>query len=219
LAPNLAALGYSVGVVDSDPNGSFVEWYAGYRGPGFACQAEFRDVQVVDLAQKWAAELDVVIVDTAGFSNLTAAAAMGCADYVLIPCMADRGSTREAAKTAAKVSSLARAARRAIPASVVRSQWKAKGVAETAAVQDLIDYGIQSILTTSLPERAAFRQMSFDSRAIISGVLGLIVDNLIAELVKLGALNELRVVDDLPVADELSVVGECGKLSEVAELA
>src|ERR1035437_3315376 len=191
LAPNLAAHGYTVGVIDADPNGSFAAWHKGYEGPPIRCQAEALDVPVVDLAQAWAAEIDVVIIDTAGFGNLTAAAAMGAADHVLVPYMADRGSTREAAKTVQKAASLAKAARRAIPASVILSQWRPTGVAERAAMEDLLDYGIQSILHTALPERAALRQMSFDSRAITGGIVGHVIDNLIAELVELGAIDEL----------------------------
>ena len=127
LAPAFAARGFRVGVLDADPNGSFSAWHIGYSGPAVRCEAEARDVQVVDTAQAWADQLDVVVIDTAGFGNLTAAAAMGAADHVLVPCMPDRGSTREAAKTVAKVASLARAARRAIGASVVLSQWKVGG--------------------------------------------------------------------------------------------
>ncbi len=189
LAPGLVVRGYRVGVIDSDPNMSFSEWHRTYSGPPIRCQAEARDVQLVDLAQAWADEIDVVIVDTAGFSNLSAAAAMGCADYVLVPCMADRGSTREAAKTVQKVASLARAARRAIPASVVLNQWRAGGQAEAAALDDLADYGVTGILRTPIPERAAFRKMSFDGRAITTGVLGLMVDRLIDELEQLAGLE------------------------------
>src|SRR3954447_890219 len=139
LAPGLAARGYRVGVLDADPNANFSAWHETYTGPEIRCQAEARDVEVVDLASAWADELDVVIIDTAGFSNLTAAAAIGCADYVLVAVLPDRGSTREAARTLEKVASLARAARRATPAGVVLSQWRAGGQAEAAALDDLKD--------------------------------------------------------------------------------
>lgn len=190
LAPALAAKGYRVGVVDADPNSSFAAWHETYTGPEIRCQAEARDIQAVDLAQGWAEEIDVVLIDTAGFGNLTAAAAMGCADLVLVPCMPDRGSTREAAKTMAKVASLSRAARRAIPASIVLSQWRASGQAEAAAIADLADYGISSVLTTPIPDRVAFRKMSFDGR-VIQGALASTVTNLIDELVKLAELGKV----------------------------
>jgi chromosome partitioning protein len=191
LAPNLARQGYRVGVIDADPNASFAAWHAAYQGPAIRCAAEARDVPVVDLAQGWAEELDVILVDTAGFGNLTAAAAMGAADHVLVPCMPDRGSTREAAKTVQKAASLARAARRAIAASIVLSQWRSDGVAERAAMDDLADYGIKSVLKTALPDRSALRRMTFDSRAVVSGPLRFTIDRMIGELVQLGALEEL----------------------------
>jgi chromosome partitioning protein len=196
LAPGLAKRGYRIGVIDADPNAVFSTWHATYTGPALRCQAEARDVQVVDLAQAWADELDVVVIDTAGFANLTAAAGMGCADYVLVPCMPDRGSTREAARTMEKVSSLARAARRAIGASVVLSQWRIGGVAEQAALEDLADYGVTAILRTSIPDRAAFRKMSFDGRAIVTGVLGVTVDKMIDELAELAALAKLKKIEE-----------------------
>jgi chromosome partitioning protein len=154
---------------------------------------------LVDLAQAWAAELDVVLIDTAGFANLTAAAAMGCSDHVLVPMMPDRGSTREAAKTIQKVASLARAARRAIKASILLSQWRQGGVAEQAALDDLADYGVSDILQTPIPDRAAFRKLSFDGRAIVSGALGLTVDRLIDELEVLAELAQLEQLPDTEV--------------------
>ena len=187
LAPAFAVCGYTVGVIDADPTGSFFAWHGTYTGTPMRCVAEARDVQVVDTAQAWAAELDIVIIDTAGFGNLTAAAAMGAADLVLVPCMPDRNSTREAAKTVEKVASLARAARRAIGASIVLSQWKVGGQAEMAALEDLRDYGVKSIVQTPIPDRVAFRKMSFDGRPV-SGVLSQVVDDLIDELAELAML-------------------------------
>jgi len=188
LAPGLAARGFRVGVVDGDPEASGSAWHSGYSGPEIRCQAEARDVELVDLAQAWADELDVVLVDTAGFSNLTAAAAMGCADHVLVPAMPDRGSTREAAQTIEKVANLARAARRTISASIVLSQWRQGGQAEAAALEDLADFGVTGILRTVLPDRAAFRKLSFDGRAV-AGPLTPVVASLLNELVMLAKLR------------------------------
>jgi tetraacyldisaccharide-1-P 4'-kinase len=57
LAPGLAQRGYRTGVIDADPNAVFSAWHATYTGPALRCQAESRDVQVVDLAQAWAEEI------------------------------------------------------------------------------------------------------------------------------------------------------------------
>jgi hypothetical protein len=89
-----------------------------------------------------------------------------------------------------KVASVAKAARRAIGASIVLSQWRTGGVAEQAALEDLTDYGITSILKATIPDRAAFRKMSFDGRAIVAGTLGLMVDKVVEELAKLAKLAQ-----------------------------
>src|ERR1700759_1909968 len=102
-----------------------------------------------------------------------------------MPCRPDLDATREAAKTVEKVASLARAARRAIGASIVLSQWRTGGVAEQAALEDLADYGVTAIFRTPIPDRAAFRKMSFDGLAIVTGVLGVTVDRVIDELAEL----------------------------------
>jgi hypothetical protein len=73
----------------------------------------------------------------------------------------------------------------------VLSQWRSGGVAEAAALEDLADYGVTSILRTPLPERAAFRRMSFDSKGLTSGPIGHTIDSLIADLIAPGALDEL----------------------------
>ena len=64
-------------------------------------------------------------------------------------------------------------------------------MAEQAALEDLADYGVTAILRTSIPNRAAFRKMSFDGRAIVTGVLGMIVDQVIDELAELAPLAQV----------------------------
>jgi hypothetical protein len=80
---------------------------------------------------------DVVLVDTAGFESLTAASAIGMADFVMIPCMPDRGSVREAMRTSQQVASLSKAARRDIPYSLLLTRWKPRGLSERAALDSL----------------------------------------------------------------------------------
>ena len=70
-------------------------------------------------------------------------------------------------------------------------------MAEQAALADLGDYGITDILRTALPERAALRRMTFESRAVISGPIGHTIDAMIAELCELGALAQLAARGDM----------------------
>jgi chromosome partitioning protein len=188
LAPNLAALGYRVTVVDSDRNQSFAAWHANaYEGPAFTCVSEIDHIRVVDLAGQQADRNDVVLVDTAGFENLTAASAIGMADFVLIPCMPDRGSIRETLRTAQQVASLSRAARRPIPYSVMLTRWKAKGLSERATLDSLAEAGLP-ILKQPLADLSDYSKLSFSGAVPLSGKVGNQADKVIAELVAKGAI-------------------------------
>ena len=86
LSANLASQEYRVAVIDADRNQSFASWHAqAYEGPEITCRSEVDHIKVVDLAGELAGNHDVVLVDTAGFESLTAASAIGMADFVLIP--------------------------------------------------------------------------------------------------------------------------------------
>ena len=92
LAATLAAQRYSVAVVDADPNACFANWHKLYEGARIDCTCEIRHEEIVDHAQEKASVFEVVLIDTAGFGNTTAAFAAGTADLVVIPVMPDRAS-------------------------------------------------------------------------------------------------------------------------------
>ena len=188
LAAALAASGYRVCVVDSDRNQTFASWHANaYEGPPLTCCSEIDHIKVVDLAGDMAESHDVVLADTAGFENLTAASAIGMADYVLIPCMPDRGSVRETLRTAQQVSSLAKAARRPIPHSVVLTRWKPRGLSERAARDSLHEAGLP-ILEATLSDTAEYSKLSFSGAVPMLGKVWEQMDRLIGELRGKGAI-------------------------------
>jgi chromosome partitioning protein len=188
LAAALAASGYRVCVVDSDRNQTFASWHANaYEGPPLTCRSEIDHIKVVDLAGDMAESHDVVLADTAGFENLTAASAIGMADYVLIPCMPDRGSVRETLRTAQQVSSLAKAARRPIPHSVVLTRWKPRGLSERAARDSLQEAGLP-ILEAALSDTAEYSKLSFSGAVPMLGKVREQMDRVIGELRGKGAI-------------------------------
>lgn len=192
LSAKLAALGYRVAVVDADRNATFSSWHrANYEGPSIDCVSEIRHVEVVEAAQQLAEQHDVVLVDTAGFENLTAATAIATSDYVLIPCMPDRGSIVEAIKTAAQVTSAAKAARRPIPASVVRTRWNPKGLAERAGLSDLTAARLP-VMRQHLSPLSEFGKMTFSGVVPITGTIGRQAVGLIDELVERDAIPARR---------------------------
>lgn len=188
LSVNLVAKGYRVAVIDADRNQSFASWHAqAYEGPPFTCRSEVDHIKVVDLASELADSHDLVLIDTAGFENLTAASAIGMADYVVIPCMPDRGSVRETMRTAQQVTSLSKAARRTIPYSILLTRWKPRGLSERAALESLQTEKLP-ILAQTFSDLSDFTKLSFSGEVPVHGKAGEQAASLIAELAGKGAI-------------------------------
>jgi chromosome partitioning protein len=192
LAAWLARQKYSVAVVDADPNCGFSGWHAqAYEGEHLSVSAEPRSVEVVDHAQAEADRHDVVLLDTAGFQNLTAASSITVADFVLIPAMPDAGSVLEAVKTVQQTGSLGRAARRTIPCAVVLVRWDGRLRAHRAAKAELLEAGAP-ILTGVLPPSTQFEAASFTGRLPTTGPVETAISGIAAELIALQAFPALR---------------------------
>ena len=188
LAVNLAARGYSVSVVDSDPNRGFIDWYRdAYEGPVLTVTAESSHLEIVDHAQKLAEDHDVTLIDTAGFSNQCSAMAMGTADLVLIPVLPDRQSVVEGMKAAKHVTSFSKASRRNIPFRIVLSRWTPKGLVERALMGDLTAAGLP-ILEQHLSDLSEYRKFTVSGAVPITGRVAEQVTAIIHELAAIGAV-------------------------------
>lgn len=187
LSATLAAAGYRVAVIDADPNACFAQWHRIYEGAPMDCTAEVRQDEIIDLAQAQAADHDVVLIDTAGFGNTTAAFAAGTADYVLVPVMPDRASTVEAMRMVRQVASFAKASRRDIPVAIVRSRWNPKGLVERAVLSDLEASGAP-VLESYFADLSDFGKLTLSGKVPISGKLGIQIGRVVDELIGLGAI-------------------------------
>jgi chromosome partitioning protein len=187
LSATLAATGYRVAVIDADPNACFAQWHRIYEGAPMDCTAEVRQDEIIDLAQAQAADHDVVLIDTAGFGNTTAAFAAGTADYVLVPVMPDRASTVEAMRMVRQVASFAKASRRDIPVAIVRSRWNPKGLVERAVLSDLEASGAP-VLESYFADLSDFGKLTLSGKVPISGKLGIQIGRVVDELIGLGAI-------------------------------
>ncbi len=192
LSANLASQGYRVAVVDADRNQSLAAWHSqAYEGPVFECRSEVDHIKLVDLAGELADNYEVVLVDTAGFESLTAASAIGMADFVLIPCMPDRGSVRETMRTVQQVASLSKAARREINHAVLLTRWKPRGLSERAALDSLQEERLP-LLQHTLGDLADFTKLSFSGHVPLVGKIAEQASSLVVELVGKGAIPPIR---------------------------
>jgi chromosome partitioning protein len=187
LSGTLAAMDYRVAVIDADPNACFANWHKLYEGAAMDCTCELRQEEIVDHAQSKAADNDIVLIDTAGFGNTTAAFASGTADFVLIPVMPDRSSAVEAMRMVKQVRSFGKASKREIPLRAVRSRWNPKGLVERAVEADLAGAGVP-LLNQYLSDLSDFGKLSLSGKVPLSGKVGIQTGKIIDELVKLGAV-------------------------------
>jgi chromosome partitioning protein len=187
LSGNLAAAGYCVAVVDADPNACYFQWHKLYEGPPIDCTCEVRQEEIVDHAQAKAADYDVVLIDTAGFGNTTAAFAAGTADLVLIPVMPDRASAVEAMRTARQVQAFGKAGNRRIPLRIIRSRWNPRGLVERAVFNDLVAASLPMI-EQHLSDLSDFGKLSLSGRVPVTGKVGGQALNIVEELIALRAV-------------------------------
>jgi chromosome partitioning protein len=188
LAVNLAGMGYSVAVVDADRNQAFVNWHRIADAPPLAVTSCIGHNEIVGHVIAQSERHDVVLVDSAGFENQTATFAMGPADMVLIPCMPDRNSVIEAAKTAKQVQSVSQIARRSIPYRVILSRWNPKGLAESATLEDLEATGLPRI-NQHVSDLVAFQKSTYSGDMPRTGNIGRQIGRIIEELRALEALG------------------------------
>ncbi len=187
LSGKLAQAGYRVAVIDADPNASYFQWHKFYEGPPIDCTCEVRQEEIVDLAQAKAEDHDVVLIDTAGFGNMTAAFAAGTADLVLIPVMPDRASAVEAMRTARQVQAFGKAGNRKIPLRIVRSRWNPRGLVERAVLGDLSAANLPMI-EQHLSDLSDFGKLSLSGRVPATGKVGDQALTMVEELIALRAI-------------------------------
>jgi chromosome partitioning protein len=127
---------------------------------------------------------DLVLVDTAGFGNLSANVAMTSADAVLVPALSGEADITEAEKTIRLVAGLARAARRDIPARVLLNRVRRTQLARHAA-DEIAAAGLPR-LDATFSDLVAFGEISHSGRIPTHGAAAEELARLLDELVVLG---------------------------------
>ena len=169
LATELAAKGAKVAIIDADPE----KWISGWANlPGkpdnITIYSDVTEDSIVDQMEEAAAQAQFVIVDLEGTASLMVANAIGMSDLVLIPTQGASMDAKGAAKTIRLIRNQARMARRDIPHLVLLTRTSA-AIASRALknVRDQLDKGGIGVLSTSIVERAAYRDI-FDYGGTLS---------------------------------------------------
>jgi chromosome partitioning protein len=187
LAGSLAADGIKIVALDADPTQAFTRWAGNaYEGPPFEALAEADETRLAHLIDAKAEEVDLVLVDTAGFGNRAAAVAMTSADAVLVPTLSGEADVTEAEKTIRLAEGLARAARREIPARVLLNKVRRTQLSRHAA-KEIAAAGLPK-LNSSLSDLVAYGEMSYSGRLPTLGPAATEVARLIRELREYGWL-------------------------------
>lgn len=164
LASRLATEGLRVAAIDADPNGALADWRANvWDGPSFVVEAEPDAARLAHRIPDLAAATDLLIVDTAGFGNQAAAAAIASADAVIVPMLASRADIAEATRTVQLAQGLARAARRDIPARVLRNKVNARTAVAQHARGEVESAGLP-LLATTLSQVVAYTELTHNGR-------------------------------------------------------
>ena len=191
LSADLAHQEWRVAVIDADPNRGFTEWAELYTGPSMTFRAEPDEKELANLPADLAETHDVVIVDTAGFGSRSMLVAIGAADGVIIPCMPDRGSVREAEQTAEWVRNLSRSTRREIQFRVVMTGFDPRRSADRHALDQAKNQLLLPFLDAVLSDRTAYQASSWSGAAPTDGIIGHEAAVLSSEIMALGWLSRL----------------------------
>ena len=169
LAGELAAKGARVAIIDADPERWISQWA---KLPGKPATidiiADVSEDTIVDHIESAAKKAQFVIVDLEGTASLMVANAIGMSDLVLIPTQGASMDAKGAAKTIKLIRNQERMARRTIAHSILLTRTSA-AIASRALrnVRDQLDKAGIDVLTTSIVERAAYRDI-FDYGGLLS---------------------------------------------------
>lgn len=160
LATHWMAKGYKVAVVDVDPNQTLTRWHSkGMALSNATLRTTSDEHEIVELVSGLADSHDIVLVDCPGFGNQSMVFAIGTADLVIIPVMADEASVFEAMRVRKLVESAATLTKRPIETRTVLSRVKRAAIVDHTWEQ-LVQLQAEP-LNYRLGDRAIFQESSY----------------------------------------------------------
>jgi chromosome partitioning protein len=131
LAVHWLLRGRTVALLDVDPNQTLSRWHSkGMALSDATLRTTSDEIEIVGQMAELVEAHDIVLVDCPGFGNQSMVFAIGGADLVLIPAMADEASVFEALRVRKLVDSAAMLTKREISARTVLSRVKRAAIVD-----------------------------------------------------------------------------------------
>jgi len=161
LATELAEKGFTVTIVDADPERWISQWAEMPGRPAsIDIVSDVTEDNIVDRIDEVAVKTQFVIVDLEGTASLTVAQAVSISDLVIVPVQGSTMDAKGGVKTLRLIRTQGRTARREIPHAVVLTRTSA--AIQTRDLKDvqqqLAEAGVP-VFETAIVERAAFRAL------------------------------------------------------------
>jgi chromosome partitioning protein len=152
--------GRTIALLDVDPNQTLSRWHSkGMALSGATLRTTSDEIEIVGEMSELVETHDIVLVDCPGFGNQSMVFAIGGADLVLIPSMADEASVFEALRVRKLVDSAAALTKREISARTVLSRVKRAAIVDHTWSQ-LTELGTLP-LDSRLGDRTVFQESSY----------------------------------------------------------
>jgi chromosome partitioning protein len=159
LATELATSGYSVAIIDADPNQPISLWAARNGTPdALKIISQVDENTIIDVIEAEEQVSTFVIIDLEGSANMTAAYAISRADLVIVPTQGSLLDAMEAMKSVALVKQQEKAFNKQIPYAVLLTRTSAAVRSRTLkdVVAQITGAGVPTF-KTEIFERDAFR--------------------------------------------------------------
>lgn len=169
LASELASRGAQITIIDADPEKWISQWgQLDGKPANLIIVNDVTEDSIVDQIEQAATKSQFVIVDLEGTASLMVANAIGMSDLVVIPTQGASMDAKGAAKTIRLIRNQERMARRSILHSVLLTRTSAAVASRSLRnVRDQLDKAGIEVLSTSIVERAAYRDI-FDYGGLLS---------------------------------------------------
>lgn len=181
------ARGFSVGVIDADPNCTLSNWLTYVSDLDVEVQSVRDETQLVEQAKLMRKKHHLVMVDTAGMRSQSMIYAIRCSDLVLIPSQMSNYDANEAVKTYNIVKGAGGMTNRDIPARVIYTGYIPKTNVGKEVRQKISKHNIPA-LKTRLHQLVAFKELTFSGDLPNSGTAGAQSELLVQEIHELGYL-------------------------------